>query len=170
MAKHIHIWLPGSTRDTLQSGSSQATISKNIKTEVEAGKPVKQAAAIAYNKAGDAEGPAHAPAGSSKGGQFTSGSGGGGSGGSKPAATVGHKKAGNVDFHKANYEAAKEMSMSKNMNATKKGGLAEHKREALSAAVASHKKALEAATAGNKEEAGRHHAEAIVHERNARKN
>ena len=42
MAKHIHIWLRGSTRD--------------------------------------ADGPAHVPAGSSKGGQFTSGSGGGGSG------------------------------------------------------------------------------------------
>lgn len=41
MAKHIHIWLRGSTRD--------------------------------------ADGPAHVPAGSSKGGQFTSGSGGGGS-------------------------------------------------------------------------------------------
>lgn len=41
MAKHIHIWLRGSTRD--------------------------------------ADGPAHAPAGSSKGGQFVSGSGGGGS-------------------------------------------------------------------------------------------
>ena len=40
MAKHIHIWLRGSTRD--------------------------------------ADGPAHVPAGSSKGGQFTSGSGGGG--------------------------------------------------------------------------------------------
>ncbi len=170
MAKHIHIYLHGATRDTLQTGNNQATISKNIKTEVKAGKPVKQAAAIAYSKAGgDAEGPAHAPAGSSNGGQFVSGSGGGGgSSGSKPAAM--HKKAGNVEFHKANYEAAKEMSMSKNMNATKKGGLAEHKREALSAAVASHKKALEAATAGNKEEAGRHHAEAIVHERNARKN
>ena len=40
MAKHIHIWLRGSTQD--------------------------------------ADGPAHVPAGSSKGGQFTSGSGGGG--------------------------------------------------------------------------------------------
>ncbi len=35
----------------LQSGSSQATISKNIATEVRAGHPVKQAAAIAYSKA-----------------------------------------------------------------------------------------------------------------------
>jgi len=39
----------------LESGSSQKTISKNIATEVRAGKPVKQAAAIAYSKArGDA--------------------------------------------------------------------------------------------------------------------
>lgn len=35
----------------LQSGSSKATISRNIATEVKAGKPVKQAAAIAYAKA-----------------------------------------------------------------------------------------------------------------------
>ena len=35
----------------LETGSSQATISKNIATEVRAGKPVKQAAAIAYSKA-----------------------------------------------------------------------------------------------------------------------
>ena len=40
----------------LASGSSQKTISKNIATEVRAGKPVKQAAAIAYSKArGDAD-------------------------------------------------------------------------------------------------------------------
>ena len=40
----------------LASGKSQATISKNIATEVRAGKPVKQAAAIAYSKArGDAD-------------------------------------------------------------------------------------------------------------------
>jgi len=42
----------------LESGSSQKTISKNIATEVRAGKPVKQAAAIAYSKArGDAQSP-----------------------------------------------------------------------------------------------------------------
>jgi hypothetical protein len=37
----------------LQSGSSQATISKNIATEIRAGKPRDQAAAIAYSKAGE---------------------------------------------------------------------------------------------------------------------
>ncbi len=36
----------------LKKGSSKATIAKNIKTEVSAGKPVKQAVAIAYSKAG----------------------------------------------------------------------------------------------------------------------
>ena len=36
----------------LDPGSSQATISKNIATEVRSGKPAKQAAAIAYSKAG----------------------------------------------------------------------------------------------------------------------
>lgn len=36
----------------LKSGSSEADISKNIETEVRAGKPQRQAEAIAYSKAG----------------------------------------------------------------------------------------------------------------------
>ena len=36
----------------LKEGSSQKTISKNIKTEVDAGRPHKQAVAIAMRKAG----------------------------------------------------------------------------------------------------------------------
>jgi len=36
----------------LKTGKSKKIISENIATEVKAGKPVKQAAAIAYSKAG----------------------------------------------------------------------------------------------------------------------
>ena len=39
----------------LEQGSSQKVISNNIRTEVEAGKPGKQAAAIAYREAGKDE-------------------------------------------------------------------------------------------------------------------
>lgn len=36
----------------LKKGKSKATIQQNIRREVKAGKPVKQAVAIAYSKAG----------------------------------------------------------------------------------------------------------------------
>lgn len=39
----------------LQEGSSREAISENIKTEIEAGKDPKQAAAIAYSEAGKDE-------------------------------------------------------------------------------------------------------------------
>lgn len=47
--RHIHIHL----HDELEAGSSRAAISHNIATEINAGKDPKQAAAIAYSKAGE---------------------------------------------------------------------------------------------------------------------
>jgi len=43
---------PSNVNDHLVSGSTKKAISKNIATEVKAGKDPKQAAAIAYSKAG----------------------------------------------------------------------------------------------------------------------
>ena len=51
MGKVIHIHVhKKATKDTLQGGTSKAAFSHNVKTEVAAGKPVKQAVAIAYSK------------------------------------------------------------------------------------------------------------------------
>lgn len=43
----------------LEQGSSRATISKNIATEIRAGKDPKQAAAIAYSEAGESRDHVH---------------------------------------------------------------------------------------------------------------
>ena len=48
MTKH------GMVNDHLIKGSSRETISKNIATEVKAGKPQRQAVAIAYSEAKEA--------------------------------------------------------------------------------------------------------------------
>ncbi len=42
----------------LQQGGSKKVIEANIKTEIRSGKPPKQAAAIAYRKAGKSRAPA----------------------------------------------------------------------------------------------------------------
>lgn len=41
----------------LKAGKSKKAFSENIKTEIKAGKPQKQAAAIAYSKAGGKKSP-----------------------------------------------------------------------------------------------------------------
>ena len=75
MGKVIHIHVhKKATKDTLQGGSSKAAFSHNVKTEVKAGKPVKQAVAIAYSKQRETnDNTEHDP----KNGQFASGGGSG---------------------------------------------------------------------------------------------
>lgn len=51
MARHIHIHLG----DVLEGGSSQGAFQHNVKTEIAAGKPTKQAVAIAYAKQREAK-------------------------------------------------------------------------------------------------------------------
>lgn len=45
-------WAPAEGRDPLRKGSSRSVISSNIRTEMHAGKPQKQAIAIAMHSAG----------------------------------------------------------------------------------------------------------------------
>ena len=48
MSKRLIIHINGTTTDVLMSGSSKKAFQHNVKTEIEAGKPQKQAVAIAY--------------------------------------------------------------------------------------------------------------------------
>lgn len=55
MARHIHIHL----QDVLESGPSEGAFQHNVKAEIAAGKPVKQAVAIAYAKKREAKDKGH---------------------------------------------------------------------------------------------------------------